>query len=358
MFKQEIIDSYKQTENEYLKLVPRIEAILLENLKKQKIKIHGINHRIKGEKSLAGKLSRPDKIYGSLSDITDLLGFRIVCYFEDDIDLIGRVVEQSFAIDYDNSIDKRQIAEPSLFGYQSLHYVCHLEDKTSLPFEIQIRSILQHTWAEIEHDLGYKFPESVPFSIRRKFSRLAGILELADSEFSSIRKEILEYRNTFESQNVGDHHISDELSLKSLLQHEEIAQAEEQLASKWQLSSTEELFYPRYLLKMLRHCKLDRSSSIATYIQNWRSEIILFSETYSRFTKKAWGFQISDFPHMKSGYLLFLACHHHVYHKEPLELGKLEDLRVFYKEMDYPENAQEAVKIAKVFLDVIGNDER
>lgn len=80
--------------------------------------------------------------------------------------------------------------------------------------EIQIRSILQHAWAEIEHDLGYKTTKEVPRSIWRRFARLAGILELADSEFVSIRGELDKYsrdiamRITEQPNTVGIDRIS------------------------------------------------------------------------------------------------------------------------------------------------------
>lgn len=71
-----------------------------------------------------------------------------------------------------------------------------------LKLEIQIRSILQHTWAEIEHDIGYKSELEVPKSIRRKFSRMAGLLELADQEFDAIRVELKNYKKTSDAQAI------------------------------------------------------------------------------------------------------------------------------------------------------------
>jgi hypothetical protein len=65
-----------------------------------------------------------------------------------------------------------------------------------LKAEIQTRSILQHAWAEIEHDLGYKSTQEVPQTIRRRFSRLAGLLELADQEFISIKNELSTYESS------------------------------------------------------------------------------------------------------------------------------------------------------------------
>lgn len=84
--------------------------------------------------------------------------------------------------------------EPDRFGYCSVHYVVEMSQKRlnlyehqayeGLKCEIQIRSVLQHAWAEIEHDLGYKSEIAIPKRIRRNFSRLAGLLEIADKEIS------------------------------------------------------------------------------------------------------------------------------------------------------------------------------
>jgi len=57
-------------------------------------------------------------------------------------------------------------------------------------FEIQIRTILQHAWAEIEHDRNYKFSGKLPDGITRRFKLLAGSLEMSDREFNNIAKEI------------------------------------------------------------------------------------------------------------------------------------------------------------------------
>jgi putative GTP pyrophosphokinase len=59
-----------------------------------------------------------------------------------------------------------------------------------LLFEVQIRTILEHCWAEIEHDRNYKFSGVLPEDMKRRFSLLAATLELADNEFNNISKSI------------------------------------------------------------------------------------------------------------------------------------------------------------------------
>jgi hypothetical protein len=69
-----------------------------------------------------------------------------------------------------------------------------------LKAEVQIRSLLQHVWAETEHDLGYKSSRSVPRLIRRRFARLAGMLEMADAEFVALREELAKYEREVPEQ--------------------------------------------------------------------------------------------------------------------------------------------------------------
>jgi putative GTP pyrophosphokinase len=66
--------------------------------------------------------------------------------------------------------------------------------------EIQVRSILQHAWAEIEHDLGYKSEREIPANVRREFFRVAGLLEVADAEFQRIRDRLQEYARAVTKQ--------------------------------------------------------------------------------------------------------------------------------------------------------------
>ncbi|PYY68616.1 hypothetical protein CRX42_20775 [Pseudomonas jessenii] len=178
-------------------------------LSSKKIEVHSISSRCKDRASFEKKVTKKSH-YKSLPDITDLAGIRIITHYSDDVDVIARLIEKEFEIDRRNSIDKRTALDPDRFGYLSLHYVAALKNTRSklqeyseyenLKVEIQIRSILQHTWAEIEHDIGYKNEIEVPGPIKRKFSRLAGLLELADQEFISIRKEIDKYSKTLDKQ--------------------------------------------------------------------------------------------------------------------------------------------------------------
>ena len=178
-------------------------SLLNELMFEAGLQIHTVVHRVKAEESANRKLGlSPDK-YSGLDDLTDLLGVRIITYFSDDVDRVAEVIKREFEIDKRNSVDKRKLLDTNQFGYLSLHYLASLKGpRTKLveykkykdvKIEIQIRSILQHTWAEIEHDLGYKAEGAIPATARRRFSRIAGMLELADDEFGRLRDDLGEY---------------------------------------------------------------------------------------------------------------------------------------------------------------------
>lgn len=195
----EILISYDEQKDKFESYALVLKSLLNTLIRNAEISIHSLDSRVKTRKSLEKKINKKNK-YNSIMDITDIVGIRIITHYADDVDKIAALVEREFLIDTENSIDKRISIEPEKFGYLSLHYIASLnntrlnlkeyETYRNIKAEIQIRSILQHAWAEIEHDIGYKSATGLPNEIRRYFSRLAGLLELADDEFIKIKDKI------------------------------------------------------------------------------------------------------------------------------------------------------------------------
>lgn len=185
---------------EYRDNLPRFEkeaAVAFEKLKQTiddaGIHVAALEYRVKTEDSLAGKLELKGNKYKTLADITDIIGIRVITFYSDDVDKVSSAIDRHFDIDWKNTIDKRKLHEIDSFGYMSLHYICSQGD-FPYRFEIQIRTILQHAWANINHDTGYKSGVEVPKGYLRNLNRLAGMLELADEQFSRIRSELADYR--------------------------------------------------------------------------------------------------------------------------------------------------------------------
>lgn len=198
-----ILKDFDKQKERFESFAKSMRSLLNSLIIDENISIHSISSRVKDRDSLERKIEKKGN-YKTIGDITDVVGLRIITHFADEVDLIAKIIESEFHVDRPNSIDKRASLEPDRFGYLSLHYVVELNKSRKklkeynpynvLKAEIQIRSILQHTWAEIEHDIGYKSSIEVPHLIKRQFSRLAGLLELADSEFINIKKSLVEYK--------------------------------------------------------------------------------------------------------------------------------------------------------------------
>ena len=199
-----LLEDYRRQQPLFAVLQKVVMQKLGELIKQSGIEVNTIESRIKGEASLAGKLERKGQKYASLADITDIFGARIITFYNEDVDRIASMAESLFEIDWANSVDKRKMHQFDSFGYNSLHYICRLPaalyqdpqypELNEIRFELQMRTALQHVWSAIQHDIGYKSEIETPMEYHRSLSRLAGLLELADNEFSNIRNSISDYR--------------------------------------------------------------------------------------------------------------------------------------------------------------------
>ena len=190
---QAILQEYREQLPRFQKAAMEIYGQLKKVLDAAGIVVASIEYRVKSEQSLAGKLELKGAKYASLKDITDIVGLRVITFYSDDVDKVASAVDRLFSVDWANSVDKRKLHEIDSFGYMSLHYICSME---CFPyrFEIQMRTVLQHAWANMNHDTGYKSGVEVPKEYLRNLNRLAGMLELADEQFSRIRNELTDYR--------------------------------------------------------------------------------------------------------------------------------------------------------------------
>ncbi len=242
MSRELILNEYEESLPLLKQFASSMESLVNTLLRSTDINEHSVTCRVKDRLSLIKKIDKKGK-YKQLSDITDVVGVRIISNYSDEVDKIAKLVEEEFCIDEDNSIDKRKALDPDRFGYLSLHYVAKLNEVrtglreyasfSDINFEIQIRSILQHTWAEIEHDIGYKSKNETPRLVRRKFSQLAGLLELADSQFIQIRDELQGYDSELDEKILAKNTeiLLDKLSLKKyLLSSELIARLDNQIS--------------------------------------------------------------------------------------------------------------------------------
>lgn len=188
--------------NEYLNSTPllsRLQRVMVEQLEY----VVGecgltlgvpIESRVKTWSSISEKLERKGLAPTSLSEISDLVGIRIIFLFQRDLDIfhmtLGRTFELLSAEDTSERLSDAQ------FGYKSRHYMINLPNAwegipsfnglTGQRVEVQVRTLAQHIWATASHKLQYKHEDSVPPPIRRSIYRVSALLETVDLELARV----------------------------------------------------------------------------------------------------------------------------------------------------------------------------
>jgi len=230
MSKKESVELYKSIRPTYVLLTDKIQTLLSELLRLSGIKFHLIDGRAKSIDSFQEKIRRPNKSYSNpLKELTDLSGSRVIVYYHDDVEKVANVLAREFQVVEKEISHQASEYNPEQFGYISLHYIVKINQERAdlaewkpyedLLIEVQIRTVLQHSWASISHALQYKNEVDVPKALRRKLNRLAGLFELADEQFIDIRSESEEAKKKVNEQiTSGYHHIPiDPISLREFL---------------------------------------------------------------------------------------------------------------------------------------------
>ncbi|MCK4790516.1 MAG: RelA/SpoT domain-containing protein, partial [Desulfobacteraceae bacterium] len=178
--------------------------------------------------------------FDPVNEFTDLCGARVITQTQQEVDRVCHFIQDNFEIDRDNSEDKRGGLRPDQFGYLSVHYIVQLGDWETLlgvsappeigrlKAEIQVRTLLQHAWADISHDNLYKHQFEVPGHWQRDMARLAAVLEAADKEFTQFVDNLHTFAGNYRAYMTKDQ-IDGELSiLETLLKHAEEEKDERQ----------------------------------------------------------------------------------------------------------------------------------
>jgi ppGpp synthetase/RelA/SpoT-type nucleotidyltranferase len=176
-----------------------------------------IESRVKTWNSIEQKFLRAGAHLGAfrrfsgatLSELSDLIGVRVIVLFARDIERVGTAIAETFRVL--EADDKSRQHGVDQFGYTSIHYdVTVPREWAVIPSvrafdrfcaEIQVRTLAQHMWAAASHELQYKVEQSVPDEVRRSIHRIASLLEMVDAEYERLLIERQEYRSKIESDD-------------------------------------------------------------------------------------------------------------------------------------------------------------
>ena len=195
-----LTDSYNAIEPD----LKSIAASLLDNLShllERAEHIDKIAPRVKACKSFLDKARKivddNPKYNKPFQEIQDILGARIVVFYKSDIEPVSKIIEKAF-----NSVEKQQLIpeDENEFGYEGLHYVLfvppHIAGQyRSVPniptfFELQIKTLYQHAWAQAEYGLGYKPGVQIDRDTKRKLAFVAAQSWGADEMLETLYQQI------------------------------------------------------------------------------------------------------------------------------------------------------------------------
>lgn len=212
MDKDILFQEYNNKLPNYDRARENISEALEEYLKENNISFVTIESRIKNFESFYEKISRK-KYSNPFEENEDFCGIRIILYFQNDIEKVNKIIEDNFIIE--ESENKSTKLEDNEFGYRSNHLIIKVKDSwcvtpnyrglENIKIELQIRTVLMHTWAAIEHKLGYKSNQELPKNLKRKLYLMSAQLENADMQFQEIKNdaENFQYEIVEESKKEG-----------------------------------------------------------------------------------------------------------------------------------------------------------
>jgi ppGpp synthetase/RelA/SpoT-type nucleotidyltranferase len=202
---QAAITSYAARHDELVLAGAEALQLVVDVLDEAGINYLTVSGRTKTVASFAQKATRAvdgARLYvDPLREIGDQLGVRVITYVRDDVDAVAELLADQVVVTDDRDLG-RETASEGRFGYASRHLQFTLDAaREGFPaythlrgrnVQVQIRTVLQHAWAEFEHDIRYKgtVPAEHAHDFDRRFTLAAGLLELADQEFATIRDRL------------------------------------------------------------------------------------------------------------------------------------------------------------------------
>lgn len=212
MTKESGINKWIDDSQPKFELLGKHIAFIIETLLQQNnIAYLSVSYRTKTKEGIIEKIER--KSYRKpTEELTDISGVRVILYLESDIVKVSDVIKSTFNIDEKNSMSNENRLSSDKIGYRSVHYVCDIGENrialkeyeyiSGLKCEIQVRTMLQHAWAELTHDRNYKIGTNLPLQIQRKINLFSGMLEIADEGFSEIVSSIDEYKASIKDNDL------------------------------------------------------------------------------------------------------------------------------------------------------------
>jgi len=226
---QKLKEEYELRRERYGKMCFVVDSILRARAREAGIMRPQQEWRVKTFERFIEKIARKQaegkNIDDPFEDIEDIAGARVICYFAEDVQKIREIIEsgedfsvreiveiestsvKKTTIVRDTSgkeIERKTEDRPALIGYSATHYIVTLgegrtklveyKDLSNVKCEIQVKTIFDHAWSQVEHRLRYKsdeyqqMGEEVKDIVNDVFSKAKTYLTQTKDEFTQLRE--------------------------------------------------------------------------------------------------------------------------------------------------------------------------
>jgi ppGpp synthetase/RelA/SpoT-type nucleotidyltranferase len=194
MNRESLLAKYHKVAPLYTRVANNTKEAIEHFLNENNIPFLTVVSRVKDFDSFYEKISR--KNYSNpFEENEDFCGVRVILYYISDLEKVNEIISNNY--DVKETEDKSDSLELNEFGYRSNHMIIKIKDSwcvtpnysnlNDLKIELQVRTVLMHAWAEIEHKLGYKNEAQIPKELQRKLYLMSAKLEDADAQFQEIK---------------------------------------------------------------------------------------------------------------------------------------------------------------------------
>ncbi|HSQ37939.1 MAG TPA: RelA/SpoT domain-containing protein, partial [Acidimicrobiia bacterium] len=224
-------------------LMERVLKEVLEHAAAKYAPLAIVTARAKAIPSFAEKaLRKCEKYRDPVDRMTDLCGARVIVHTQEQVERISRFLEQYFRVDWDNSEDIGRRLKTTEFGYRSVHYIVTFRrgvfPTSDIPVrvparlyggkrgmrnpraEVQVRTLMQHAWADVGHDLLYKGGFRAPEVWEREYARLAAMLETADGVFGSVHGGLRRFLSSYRAYMTPEQMAAELKTLQAVQEHD------------------------------------------------------------------------------------------------------------------------------------------
>jgi len=306
MDKDTLQQEYNDKLPNYDRARANIKEALEEYLKEKNISFVTIESRIKDFESFYEKISRK-KYKNPFEENEDFCGIRIILYFQDDIEKVNKIIEENFIIE--ESENKSNKLEDNEFGYRSNHLIIKVEDSwcvtpnykglENIKIELQIRTVLMHTWAAIEHKLGYKNNQELPKNLKRKLYLMSAQLENADMQFQEIKDAAENFQHdTVEESKKEGKFKADKLNIDTLQAFLEFYFPKYEKHKKMELDLLDSIIKNNLSIENI----IEYAEKVVPYIDTIVSKLSGVSTTRANLMHYALEIFAPDFPIHSAGY--------------------------------------------------------